>query len=209
MEQRISTKQRIMNTALTLFSQKGYEAVGVEEIAKGVGIKAPSLYKHFKSKQAIFDAIMEVIEQRFETQEKRMYEKLDDGYLLYFFEDITEEELLERVRTVVEYVLKDEYISKFRKLLTQEQFYNKRLAKIYNERYIEVLPAYHEALFKKLIEEGVLIEEDVCIMAKQYVYPIYVLLGYVDREPETEEEVLHLIVRHVQQFYRLYKKDTK
>lgn len=53
------TKQRILEKSLELFSAKGYDAVSVGEIAKAVGIKAPSLYNHFPSKQAIFDAILE------------------------------------------------------------------------------------------------------------------------------------------------------
>ena len=53
------TKQRILEKSLELFSTKGDDAVSVGEIAKAVGIKAPSLYNHFPSKQAIFDAILE------------------------------------------------------------------------------------------------------------------------------------------------------
>ena len=45
-----NTRQRILNAALELFAQYGYEAVSVGQIAEAVGIKAPSLYKHFKSK---------------------------------------------------------------------------------------------------------------------------------------------------------------
>ena len=41
----MTTKERIQQEALALFSQKGYKAVTVEEISKSVGIKAPSLYK--------------------------------------------------------------------------------------------------------------------------------------------------------------------
>ena len=40
------TKQRILEKSLELFSTKGYDAVSVGEIAKAVGIKAPSLYNH-------------------------------------------------------------------------------------------------------------------------------------------------------------------
>ena len=53
------TKQRILEKSLELFASKGYDAVSVGEIAKAVGVKAPSLYNHFASKQAIFDAIVE------------------------------------------------------------------------------------------------------------------------------------------------------
>ena len=40
------TKQRILEKSLELFSTKGYDSVSVGEIAKAVGIKAPSLYKN-------------------------------------------------------------------------------------------------------------------------------------------------------------------
>ena len=43
----MDTKSRILDEALTLFSEKGYANVFVSEIAERVGIKAPSLYKHY------------------------------------------------------------------------------------------------------------------------------------------------------------------
>ena len=62
------TKQRILEKSLELFSAKGYDAVSVGEIAKAVGIKAPSLYNHFPSKQAIFDAIVESTAAHYEKR---------------------------------------------------------------------------------------------------------------------------------------------
>ena len=38
------TKRLILKKALELFSSNGYDSVSVAEIAKAVGIKAPSLY---------------------------------------------------------------------------------------------------------------------------------------------------------------------
>lgn len=61
------TKQRILDKALELFSTQGYDSVSVGEIAKAVGIKAPSLYNHFPSKQAIFDAIMKSTAEQYEA----------------------------------------------------------------------------------------------------------------------------------------------
>lgn len=54
----ISTKEKILLEALTLFSKNSYDAITVNQIAQIVGIKAPSLYKHYRSKQEIFDAII-------------------------------------------------------------------------------------------------------------------------------------------------------
>ena len=60
-------EQRILDKALALFSTQGYDSVSVGEIAKAVGIKAPSLYNHFPSKQAIFDAIVESTAAQYEA----------------------------------------------------------------------------------------------------------------------------------------------
>ncbi len=44
------TKQIVLDKALSLFAISAYEGVTVADIANAVGIKAPSLYKHYKSK---------------------------------------------------------------------------------------------------------------------------------------------------------------
>ena len=64
------TKQKILDKALALFSSRGYDAVSVGEIAQAVGIKAPSLYNHFPSKQAIFDALVDVRRRAVHTRHR-------------------------------------------------------------------------------------------------------------------------------------------
>ena len=61
----MSTREKILLAALRLFSRRGYDAVSVEQIAQAVGIRAPSLYKHFKGKQDNFDAILTETAQRY------------------------------------------------------------------------------------------------------------------------------------------------
>ena len=68
----MNTKEKILDEALTLFSEKGYANVYVGDIADRVGIKAPSLYKHYKNKKAIFDAIIDEMNRRFEEQAKAL-----------------------------------------------------------------------------------------------------------------------------------------
>ena len=48
-----STKEKIMDTAIFLFSDKGYDVVSMRDIAGRVGIKAASIYNHFPSKRDI------------------------------------------------------------------------------------------------------------------------------------------------------------
>ncbi len=47
------TRQKILNAALPLFYDKGYRGTSLNAIAKEVGISAPALYWHFKSKRDI------------------------------------------------------------------------------------------------------------------------------------------------------------
>ena len=49
----ISTKELILNAAIELFSDKGYDKVSMRNIAAMVGIKAASIYNHFPSKHSI------------------------------------------------------------------------------------------------------------------------------------------------------------
>ena len=52
-----NSRDAILNTAIFLFSQKGYEGVGVQEICERAGITKPTLYYIFKIKQGLLQAI--------------------------------------------------------------------------------------------------------------------------------------------------------
>ena len=45
--------------ACHLFAERGYDAVGVQELAEAVGVTKPSLYHHFGSKEGLLTAIAE------------------------------------------------------------------------------------------------------------------------------------------------------
>jgi AcrR family transcriptional regulator len=47
------TRERILDAALTLFAEKGYEATSMREIAEQLGITKAALYYHFESKADI------------------------------------------------------------------------------------------------------------------------------------------------------------
>jgi AcrR family transcriptional regulator len=55
----ISTKEKIMDAAIVLFSEKGYETVSMRDIARTVGIKAASIYNHYPSKRDILESMYE------------------------------------------------------------------------------------------------------------------------------------------------------
>jgi TetR/AcrR family transcriptional regulator len=58
------SRDLIAKTALSLFSRKGYESVGVNEIAAVTGLTKPSLYHHFGSKDGLLAFIVETEGQK-------------------------------------------------------------------------------------------------------------------------------------------------
>ena len=57
MDDKSTAKQNILDSALALFSAKGYEGVAVSELATAAGITKPTLYYHFGSKEGLFEAV--------------------------------------------------------------------------------------------------------------------------------------------------------
>ena len=52
----MDNRQLIMNSALTLFYESGYDAVGVQQIVDSAGVSKPTLYYYFGSKQGLIEA---------------------------------------------------------------------------------------------------------------------------------------------------------
>ena len=198
------TKQKILDKALELFSTQGYDAVSVGEIAKAVGIKAPSLYNHFPGKQAIFDAIVESTAAQYEADTDQIDIHVQNASQdIPVFTEITADALFEKVRQIFEYSLHNETISRFRRMMTVEQFRSPELAALYSKRYVERVLAYHAGIFRALIAAGEITAEDPDTLAMLYVSPVLTLIGICDRQPERECECLEMLQNHVQLFFRM------
>jgi AcrR family transcriptional regulator len=198
------TKQRILDKALELFSARGYDAVSVGEIAEAVGIKAPSLYNHFSSKQAIFDAIVETTAVQYEADTGKIDIHVQNvSQDISAFLDITEDALFEKVKQIFEYSLHNKAISRFRRMMTIEQFRTSDLAAIYSRRYVDRLLDYHANIFRSLISAGEIKPDDPDTLAMMYVAPVLTLISVCDRQPEREGECLEKLRKHVLLFYRM------
>ena len=199
------TKQRILEKSLELFSTKGYDSVSAGEIAKAVGIKAPSLYNHFPSKQAIFDAIVETTSAHYEKDTNEISVHVQDSKKdVPVFTHISEEMLIEKVRQIFLYSLHDKTISQFRRMMTLEQFRSQELAELFSKRYVDRMISYHAGIFRALIANGELRNEDPDTLAWMYVSPVITLLSVCDRQPEREAESLEKLDAHVRLFFRTF-----
>lgn len=69
-------RTRILKCAIHLFYQKGYDAVGVQELATAAGVSKPTLYYYFKSKLGLLEALLK---EECEPICERL-ERIADGY---------------------------------------------------------------------------------------------------------------------------------
>jgi Transcriptional regulator len=56
---RAATRDRIRSAAVTLFARQGFAATGVEEIAREAGVSTGLIYRHFRTKDDLFGAIVD------------------------------------------------------------------------------------------------------------------------------------------------------
>lgn len=58
-EQKLISKERILNVASRLFKKNGFTATGIDQIMKEAGLTAGAFYAHFKSKKDLFEQSLE------------------------------------------------------------------------------------------------------------------------------------------------------
>lgn len=181
----MSTKERIIEESLKLFAVNGFESVSVRTIAAAVGVRDSALYKHFSSKQAIFDAIVEQSIERF----KQQYTKVDIKHL-------NSDNLVDSCMMMFRYQTKDPWIQYFRQILIIEQFRNSKIADLYKKIFIDMPIAGQKSIFDELIQAKVMKDNDAYVMAMELYAPFF-LFHTVKEEDETLEKNLR---KHVENF---------
>ena len=194
----MSTKEKILETSLTLFAENGYNGTSVEQIAQNVGIKAPSLYKHFKGKEDILNSLIDIAESRYE-------ENFGSDKNIGQIPDCIDEFIHETVEKI-RFTMSDPLIRKMRIFLVQEQFRNERLAEITTRHQIEGIQKMYQAIIEGMMQKGVLTKGDSALLALEITAPVVILLSKVDRQPNSKKESLKIIRKHLQHFFETYKK---
>lgn len=124
------TKEQILNTAFALFSQNGFEAVSVSDIAGRLGITKGALYKHFKNKQDIFDSILSRMERLY-SQICLSWTSCTDEYSSHADTPSAVKASLSFCSSCFSFWTKDEFASSFRKMLVLEQYRSAEMSRLH------------------------------------------------------------------------------
>lgn len=196
------TKQDILETALTLFSQRGYSAVSIRDICKMVGIKESTVYYHFKNKQDIFDTLL----RQFETITQALQDRFDTE--LAGITEITKESFTAVGLAILNTYFLDGQILKFIHMLMIEQHVSHKAADLYHRILFEHPLAQHAEVFQTLMQRGYFRKGDIHFLAEEYYAPILFIFQLYfaggtltgDRRKEANER----LAAHLACFYDRY-----
>jgi len=200
---KITIENQILDAALELFSEYGIEATSIAMISQKMKCSRSTVYAHFKSRDEIVDALFDRIIADYEANS---ITTIDLNTIPATAEEFKIEEYVKSAQGQFRYIIHDDDVCKVRRLMTVEQFRNKKIADIKSKYTFDGVVEFHAGLFKKLMESGVLAEDDPKLLAYEYCLPIHMWIEMVDRDPEREQEALDLAKRHVIHFFETYKR---
>ena len=188
------TKERILAAALDLFSQNGYAGTNLRELAGTLGMGKSSMYRHFESKEEIWNTLLDELiayyEARFGSPEH--LPPVPDS----------PEGLTAMTLRMVDFTVHDETVIKTRKMLTIEQFRDDRARALATKYFLTGLTEMFTQLFAGMMDKGLLRRDDPAMLAFAYTAPISALIHLCDREPAKAEGA----VAQIEAFSRHFMK---
>ena len=190
------TRERILAAALELFSERGFAGTNIRELSASLGMGKSSLYRHFESKEDIWNALLDEMiayyGERFGSSE----------HLPPVPESL--EGLVRMTMQMANFTIRDEKIIKTRKLLSIEQYRDERARDLATKHFLTGLTDMFTQLFSAMMERGLLRRNDARMLAFAYTAPISALIHLCDREPERTAEAMAQIEAFSRHFIKTY-----
>lgn len=192
------TKERILMTALRMFSEKGYEGTNLRELLAELGFTKAAFYKHYESKEELWNAVI---------NEMIMYYEEHFGSIKNM-PPVPEstDELKKLTLKMLDFTMYDEKIIMIRKILLIEQFRDEHVRELATEHFNTGLESMFTIIFKGMMKNGLLKKDDPAMLAFAYTAPISSLIQMCDREPERSKAIIRKIKTYIEHFISVYGK---
>ena len=164
-------KEEIIYAALELAAEKGIKGVSMSQIADKVGIKAPSLYNHFKSKDEIVREMYSFLRDRAQAGGSNV--AIDFSK---FADKSVEGILLDSVSAYMR-IVSDQYMLRFFKVLYSERATNPVAAQIIVEETERMLQSSRNMFYALVVHEKVK-NDSIDTAAMTYSLTIHSLIDY-------------------------------
>lgn len=203
-----STRQKAIEMAMTLLAQKGPNHVTVEEVAAAVGIKPPSLYKHFRNRAELMEILEENLAEDCAARHQAMVRQLEQlrqdlKVLGLISAQRFDEELLAYLEPTVTALSARAY----RQLLLQKRCQGPTGAEeYYRKTLLEAVDAL-ERFFEALAGQNIFRKGESRVMAMELASPLSHLVALADVEAmagRSLDPIWDAVRRHLKQFHRVY-----
>lgn len=179
----MTTKEKIMDVALHMFSERGYEAVSIRDICGEVGIKESTLYYHFKNKMDILDSLIAKFKEHIE------------GLLIHIDEMPSGKTKRKNAGStdIIDSYMMDSYLfdpfcNLMIRLMMIEQFHNEEIRALYEKTMFTDPYDIYLRVFRMLASQGAFSESQVDAIVRRYhAYMTMLTYRYLLNGELTEE----------------------
>lgn len=193
----MSTKDLIYSKAVDLFCEYGYAQVGMRDLAKEVGIKAASIYNHYKSKE---DILLDIANQFVASLSEKVYP-------LYKQTHLNPKEFLLNLSKNTNIVFEEAEFNRITQLLIFEKYRSPELrALLHTELIVKPRTAF-SIYFKTLMDKGLMTVTDPNLVSRMY-HSFFVYHFYEKYLTSNNEMFLikhhHLFEQHIELFVEYF-----
>lgn len=192
-----STKEQILEAALKLFSENSFHGASIRDIAKVIGKRESSIYNHFKSKDEIFEKIIEKFSNRnFGTiiltdklinnisKPEKFFQMLSEN--LIDFWNSTEERMFIKI------------------LLSRTNFKDKSPYTLTS--YLNDFKVLCEFILKEMIKHKFVNKFDVKILSQEFISPLFLFEIELLSGSTAEIDEKSFLKGHVEYFWKAIKR---
>lgn len=203
-----ATREVLLDAALAGFSRDGFAGTSIRDLARAAGIRESSVYKHFNSKQAIFDALVERADQRMAQAASQLGATMSSAaQAADTYRGISEDALADMARGLFDFVVHDPQFAQLRRLMAIEQHRDQAVAERYRSYFITGPLAFQTELFQALAASWEFRDDlDPQQTALAFWSPIYLLIDYADGGGDLQN-ALDLLAGHVHHFRQTHLKE--
>lgn len=202
----VTTKQKILEVAIDLFSKKGFSGVSVRQIARNVGIKESSLYNHYQNKDDILAKIFDYYETEIEKATP------SEEYLAERINSLPARDFWEKGMANFQRAMQKPLMQKISKIVLLEMFQNERARDIALNELFTRQQKLVESIFG-LMQKRNLVRPDLDpgFLATEYAYGLLAMqfeYNILSNWCLAVDEVRKKMVDHVK-FISEYAKSAK
>ena len=168
----MNRKEEIIKVTLELASKKGLDNVSMSQIASKLGIKKPSLYNHFHSK----DEIIEEMYNYLRNQAKAQMEIRDIDYGKFVKDKTLEEVLSETVQNYYQMNMQNDMLS-FYKIIYSTRTTNPMAAQIMCEETNKMILETKKLFYALYVHKKIKVK-DIDQAALSFAMTIHSLMDY-------------------------------